>query len=83
MSRKLCNQCGVLLKFLQTLVPKIKVKHYRCLLLVTAVTCAVNIDSATCKILKTNKKLITDTSVDGRVILKWIFERLGGGRRLY
>jgi hypothetical protein len=23
-----------------------------------------------------------DPDVDGRIILKWIFERLGGGRRL-
>jgi hypothetical protein len=25
---------------------------------------------------------LKDTGVDGRIILKWIFKRLGGGRRL-
>jgi hypothetical protein len=25
---------------------------------------------------------LEDPGVDGRIILKWIFERLGGGRRL-
>jgi hypothetical protein len=25
---------------------------------------------------------LEDPSVDGRIILKWIFERLGGGHRL-
>jgi hypothetical protein len=25
---------------------------------------------------------LEDPDVDGRIILKWIFERLGGGRRL-
>jgi hypothetical protein len=25
---------------------------------------------------------LKDPGVDGRIILKWIFERLGGGRRL-
>jgi hypothetical protein len=25
---------------------------------------------------------LKDPGIDGRIILKWIFERLGGGRRL-
>jgi hypothetical protein len=28
------------------------------------------------------RRHLEDTGVDGRIILKWIFERLGGGHRL-